>query len=90
LRGADGNGKEKGASTKISVLNVASWLFLRLDNVVSLFCHVLNEHFLNQHKQLLVELEEVKGSYGCDCDGERGVVRAHVDIRVLTNDLLYS
>lgn len=45
--------KEGWGSTEISVLDVTSWLALRLDDIVTLFGQVLDEHFLRESKQLL-------------------------------------
>lgn len=37
-----------GRHTEITVLDVSSWLSLRLYDVVALFCQVLDEHLLDE------------------------------------------
>lgn len=58
--------------TEISVLDVAAGLALGFDDVVALFCHVLDKH-------LLFSISYCKDgrqneTNGCESDNERGVV----------------
>lgn len=76
--------------TEIFVLDVATGLPLELGLCMCLIRQVLDEQFLSscEPSRALNDRSRQKQTHGSACNDERSVIGAHLNIRVLGDDLL--